>query len=82
MADLIRLVGEVNPIAESADDISNRTLADLRTDNPNIDQQLDEWRMLRRQRGEDPNDFGAFRRHLLAIGAPDPGEQEFVEFRG
>jgi len=81
MADLIRLVGDINPIAESADEISSRTLADLRADNPNIDQQLSEWRTLRRQRGEDHNDFRAFRRHLLAIGAPDPGEQEFVGFR-
>ncbi len=82
MADLLRLVGDVNPIGESADDISDRTLSQLRDENPNIDQQLDEWRTLRRQRGEDHNDFLAFRRHLLAIGAPDPGEREFVGFRG
>lgn len=82
MADLLRLVGEVNPLAESAADISDRTLAQRRADNPNIREQLQEWRTLRRQRGEDHNDSRAFRRHLLAIGAPDPGEQEVVGFRG
>jgi hypothetical protein len=82
MADLLRLVGDVNPLADSAADISDRTLAQLRAENPNIEGQLREWRMLRRQRGEDHNDYRAFRRHLLAIDAPDPGEQEFVGFRG
>ncbi len=81
MADLLRLVGELNPIADSAADIADRTFAELRQENPNIGDQLAEWRDLRRQRGEDRNDYRAFRRHLLAIGAPDPGEQEFVGFR-
>ena len=82
MADLLRLVGDVNPLCDSADEISDRTLSELRAKNPAVEPQLDEWRMLRRQHGEDHNDYLAFRRHLLAIGAPDPGEREFVEFRG
>jgi hypothetical protein len=57
-----------------------RTLAELEADNPNVRQQLQEWRRLRTERGEDPRDFAAFRQHLLAIGAPDPGEQEFAGF--
>jgi hypothetical protein len=82
MADLLRLVGDVNPLADSAADISDRTLDQLRADNPSIADQLAEWRTLRLQRGEDHRDYLAFRRHLIAIGAPDPGEQEFVGFRG
>jgi len=42
-------------------------------DNPNIQAQLDEWRNARSANGEDPADWQAFRDHLLAIGAPDPG---------
>ena len=42
--------------------------------NPNLDQQRQEWRDLRSQRGENPDDEAAFRQHEQAIGAPDPGE--------
>ena len=49
------------------------TLADLAAENSNIQQQLDEWRNARSANGEDPTDWEAFRQHLLAIGAPDPG---------
>jgi hypothetical protein len=59
---------------------TGRTLADLEADNPNIRQQWNDWRQARIALSEDPNDFSAFRQHLLAIGAPDPGE-EFDEFR-
>jgi hypothetical protein len=57
-------------------------LADLEADNPNIQQQYDEWRQQREQRGEDATDYQAFRQHLIAIGAPDPGEdapEDFVQ---
>ena len=55
---------------------------DLAADNPNIRQQYDEWRDLRGQRGEDATDWSAFRQHVMAIGAPDPGEQEADDFVG
>jgi hypothetical protein len=45
----------------------------MATENPNIQQQLDEWRGAREANGEDPADWEAFRQHMLAIGAPDPG---------
>jgi hypothetical protein len=55
-------------------------LADLESDNPNIAQQREEWRKERGQNNEDPNDYAAFREHLMAIGAPDPGEEEPEDF--
>jgi hypothetical protein len=59
---------------------TGRRLQELEVDNPNIRQQFTEWRQARIALSEDPNDFSAFRQHLLAIGAPDPGD-EFDEFR-
>lgn len=56
------------------------TLHELAADNPNIQQQYEEWCALRAERGEDPSDYQAFRQHLIAIGAPDPGEEEFEDF--
>ena len=50
-----------------------RDIADYETENPNARQQNDEWRKLRVQRGQDPNDAEAFRQHMQGIGAPDPG---------
>ena len=58
------------------------TFNDLMADNPNLRQQYDEWRELRSQNGEDPTDYQAFRQHVIAIGAPDPGEQEIADFVG
>jgi hypothetical protein len=58
------------------------TFQNLAADNPNIREQYDEWRGLRSQNGEDPTDWAAFRQHLMAIGAPDPGEQEPDDFVG
>jgi hypothetical protein len=55
---------------------------DLMAQNPNLRQQYDEWRELRSQNGEDPTDYKAFRQHVMAIGAPDPGEQEIDDFVG
>jgi hypothetical protein len=57
------------------------TLADLEVDNPNLSQQAAEWRQARRQNGEDPDDWNAFREHVQAIGAPDPGDEEPDDFR-
>ena len=60
---------------------TGRTLQDLEAENPGIRQQFTDWRAARIALSEDPNDFAAFRQHLLAIHAPDPGD-EFDEFRG
>jgi len=56
------------------------SLAELAKVNPNLEGQLRVWRAARRGNGEDPFDYTAFREHLRAIGAPDPGEVEFLEF--
>ena len=53
--------------------------SDLATDNPNIRQQYDEWRKQRQQHG-DATDWRAFRQHVMAIGAPDPGEDTPEDF--
>ena len=58
------------------------TFADLSAANPNLRQQYDEWRELRSQNGEDPTDYQAFRQHVIALGAADPGEQEIDDFVG
>lgn len=55
---------------------------DLAAQNPNIRQQYDEWRAMRVQNNEDSTDYLSFRQHLMAIGAPDPGEQEIDDFVG
>lgn len=57
------------------------TMAELEEQNPNIRQQLIDWRMARIQNSENPFDYEAFRQHLMAIGAPDPGEAEIDDFR-
>ena len=51
------------------------TFRDVEVQNPNIREQYDTWRREREQKGEDPADYQAFRQHVMAIGAPDPGEQ-------
>jgi hypothetical protein len=55
-------------------------LAELEAENPNIKQQLEEWRGQREAAGEDPADYAAFRQHLLDLGAPDPGEEAPEDF--
>ncbi len=57
------------------------TMAELEAENANITQQHREWQEQRRSQGEDVNDWSAFREHLMAIGAPDPGESETGDFR-
>ena len=58
------------------------TFEELTADNPNLRGQYDEWRDLRSQKGEDPTDYQAFRQHVIALGAPDPGESEIDDFVG
>ena len=55
-------------------------LRDMEGDNANITHQHREWREQRKGNSEDANDWGAFREHLKAIGAPDPGEEEAEDF--
>jgi hypothetical protein len=56
-------------------------LQDMEGDNANIMRQHREWQEQRRSNSEDANDWSAFRDHLKAIGAPDPGEDEAEDFR-
>jgi hypothetical protein len=58
------------------------TCADLAEANPNIKEQYETWRDLQAKNGEDPTQWQAFRQHVLAIGAPDPGEQAPDDFAG
>ena len=51
------------------------SFSDLEADNPSIRAQYDEWRNARAANGDDPDDWGAFQQHVLAIGAPDPGSR-------
>lgn len=48
---------------------------DLEAQNPDIKQQYDEWRNARAANKEDPWNYEAFRQHLVALGAPDPGPE-------
>jgi hypothetical protein len=56
-------------------------LSRLAEENPNIGQQLHDWQVARTQANEDAYDWSNFRSHALALGAPDPGEDEPGEFR-
>ena len=48
--------------------------------NANIEEQMTRWKQQRFADGEDPLDWTAFKQHLLAIGAPDPGDEAPDEF--
>ncbi len=50
------------------------TFADMMQTDPQIRYEYDVWRPLREQKGEDPVDWDAFRKHLVAIGHSDPGD--------
>ncbi len=56
------------------------TFADLEAENPNIREQYMAWRQEREENGDDPDDYQAFREHLMALGAPDPGEEPIEDF--
>lgn len=71
------------PITSVAPRTRGLTLATLATElpNPSIRDQATTWQALRRRGGEDPNDWAAFGQFQIAIGAPDPGPREPVDFR-
>jgi hypothetical protein len=48
--------------------------------NPNFYYQMREWQQARLWNGEDWNDWNAFKAHLVAIGAPNPGDPAPAEF--
>lgn len=75
-------LGKPDPGQVELDGFRRSTLEELEAANPNIRQQLAEWRQMRRQRGDDPNDYAACREHLGALGCPDPGAVEFLGFFG
>jgi len=51
------------------------TFESLAADNPNIREQADTWREQRAANGENAAWWPDFRQHVLALGAPDPGEE-------
>ena len=59
-----------------------RTLEQLVADNPTLRQQLADWQRARIESGQNPNDYAAFRQPLVALGAPDRGEGEFIGVAG
>lgn len=67
--------GEIEP-----GDFRRPTVEELEVVSPGIRQQIAEWQQARRQHGEDPNDYGACRVHLRALGSPDPGPAEVLGF--
>jgi hypothetical protein len=50
------------------------TFDELAQTNPNIRSQYDAWRNQRTASGENAAWWPAFREHVLALGATDPGE--------
>jgi len=56
------------------------TWEELEDANPNIRHQRDVWQEARRQVGQDPFSWPAFRSHLMALGAPDPGPRAPADF--
>lgn len=58
------------------------TFETLAQQNPSVRQQYDEWREQSVTNGEDPTDWDAFRNHLAALGAPDPGHVPPDDFVG
>ncbi len=59
----------------------SETMDAMQAINPNVHEQMDAWQIERTQQNLDAYDWGAFREHAMALGAPDPGEQEPEEFR-
>lgn len=49
------------------------TFGSLAEENENIQTQYEEWSAARAGAGEDAQDWDAFRDHVIALGAPDPG---------
>lgn len=77
-------VGAPDPGGHEADGFregARRSIEDVERENANIRSQLATWQAARRQLGQDPFNYAAFRAHVVAIGAVDPGPQEFVGFR-
>ena len=56
------------------------TMAELSEQNASFEEQMNTWRQQRFANGENPMDWTAFRQHMQAIGAPDPGETAPDEF--
>jgi hypothetical protein len=55
-------------------------LSELEQQNANIRSQIETWQQQRIDNGQAPTDWNAFRQHAMAIGAPDPGQEEPREF--
>ena len=57
-------------------------LAKLESANPNFAAQVHQWRTLRSQAGQDPNDWAAFQLFEYQIHAPNPGPVAPAEWPG
>ena len=55
-------------------------LDQLIAQNPNFYIQMRDWQQARLWKGEDWHDWNAFKAHLVAIGAPNPGDPPPPEF--
>ena len=53
---------------------------ELEQENPHLRQQAADWQAARRQVGQDPFEWPAFRAHLIALRAPDPGPVAYDGF--
>lgn len=48
--------------------------------NPNLPAQLAEWQRLREERGQDSCIWAMARAHILALGAPEPGNIDLLPY--
>jgi hypothetical protein len=71
--------GAVAPV-DFPDEVVTLAQLEARTDNPNLVQQVRGWQAQRRQIGEEANDWGLARDHIMALSAPDPGTVWPVDF--
>ncbi len=59
---------------------ASASIKEYKARNPNAEAQMWAWKGQRIARFEDPKDWEAFRQHLVAINAPDPGPTPWKEF--
>ncbi|MGE3912836.1 MAG: heme peroxidase family protein [Chloroflexota bacterium] len=89
MSDLLAFAGAVNPLTSgSAADMVFRSMRELEAADTRLSALRTTWQTQRSSFGEQPNEFQAFRRHVLLVtGNPDPagaldiGDDEPTGFR-
>lgn len=60
--------------------VGSTRLQECIAQNPNFYEQMRDWQNQRLWKGENWNDWNAFKAHLVAIGAPNPGDPAPAEF--